>query len=101
MQLSDNNIHGRTVIAADGLVVGEVDALFVDCESWRVQTLQVVLRKDIADRLGAPRSVFHNGSIEIPVEMVQSVSDTIVLSVPADGLQSVLANEGEPAPVAG
>lgn len=100
MRMSDQHFHGRTIIAADGLVVGEVDAVYLDCEAWRVLTLQVMLRKDVADRLGAHRSAFRAGSVEIPVEMVQSVGDTIVLSVPVDDLQSVLANEADAEPVA-
>ena len=51
MRLSDENIHGRTVIAAGGQVVGEVAALFLDSEVWRVESIQVKLRKEIADQL--------------------------------------------------
>jgi sporulation protein YlmC with PRC-barrel domain len=93
MRLSDENIRGRTIIAADGQVVGEVNALFLDSDAWRVESLQVTLRKGIADELGAHRSVFHAGAIEIPVAMVQSVGATVVLSVPVDGLRAVLPSE--------
>ncbi|MEO8185398.1 MAG: PRC-barrel domain-containing protein [Deltaproteobacteria bacterium] len=95
MRLSDENIRGRTIIAADGQVIGEINALFLDSDAWRVESLQVTLRKDIADQLGAHRSVFHAGALEIPVRMVQSVGATVVLSVPVDGLRAVLPNEGE------
>ncbi len=93
MRLSDENLRGRTIIAADGQVVGEINALFIDSEAWRVQSIQVALRKDIADQLGARRSVFHAGEVEIPVGMVQSVGATVVLSVPVDGLRAVLPSE--------
>jgi sporulation protein YlmC with PRC-barrel domain len=93
MRLSDENIRGRTIIAADGQVVGEVSALFLDSNTWRVESLQVTLRKDIADQLGAHRSVFHAGALEIPVGMVQSVGATVVLSVAVDGLRAVLPSE--------
>jgi sporulation protein YlmC with PRC-barrel domain len=89
MRLSDENLRGRTVIAADGQVVGEVTALFLDSEAWRVESLQVELGKDIADQLGAERGMFHAGTLEIPVRLVQSVGDTVVLSVPVDGLRGV------------
>jgi sporulation protein YlmC with PRC-barrel domain len=93
MRLSDENLRGRTVIAADGQVVGGINAIFLDSEAWRVESLQVALRKDIADQLGAHRSVFHAGAVEIPVGMVQSVGATVVLSVPVDGLRAVLPSE--------
>jgi sporulation protein YlmC with PRC-barrel domain len=99
MRLSDANLRGKTVIGADGQAVGEIAALFLDSEAWRVESLQVKLRKEIADRLGASRSIFQAGTVEIPIGMVQSVGDAVVLSVPVEGLRQVLPGESEPAPV--
>ena len=93
MRLTDENLRGRTIIAADGQVVGVVTALFLDCEAWRVESLQAQLSKEIADQLGAARSLFHAGALEIPVRMIQSVGDTVVLSVPVDGLREVLPED--------
>ena len=90
MRLSDENLRGRTVIASDGLAIGEVAVLFLDSDAWRVESLQVKLRKDVADRLGAGRSMFHAGAVEIPIRMVQSVGDAVVLSVAVDDLRQVL-----------
>jgi len=93
MRLSDDNLRGRIVIAADGQVVGETTALFLESDTWRVESLQVKLGKNIADQIGADRSMFHAGTLEIPVRMTQSVGDTVVLSVPVDGLREVLPME--------
>jgi sporulation protein YlmC with PRC-barrel domain len=93
MRLSDENIRGRTVIAADGQVVGEITALFLESDAWRVESLQVKLGKDIADQIGADRSIFHAGTLEIPVRKIQSVGDTVVLSIPVDGLRDVLPKD--------
>jgi sporulation protein YlmC with PRC-barrel domain len=98
MRLSDENLHGRTVIASDGLAIGEITSLFLDGDAWRVESLQVKLRKEVADRLGAERSMFHAGVVEIPVRMVQSIGDAVVLSAPVDQLRQVLPGTSEPAP---
>ncbi|HEX5749202.1 MAG TPA: PRC-barrel domain-containing protein [Archangium sp.] len=98
MRLSDDNLRGRTVISSDGLAIGEISTLFLDSEAWRVESLQVRLRKEIADRLGAERSVFHAGALEIPIRMIHSVGDAVVLSVEVDGLRQVLPGASEPAP---
>lgn len=95
MRLCDENLRGRTVIASDGLVIGEIAVLFLDSDEWRIESIQVKLRKDIADRLGADRSVFRAGSVEIPVRMVQSVGDAVVLAVAIDELRQVLPEESE------
>lgn len=100
MRLSDDNLRGRTVIASDGLAIGEITALFIDSTAWRVESLQVKLRKDVADRLGTERSMFHSAGLEIPISMVQSVGDAVVLSVAVDGLRQVLpGGASEAAPV--
>jgi sporulation protein YlmC with PRC-barrel domain len=97
MRLSDENLRGRTVIGADGVAIGEIAALFLDSEAWSVESLRVKLRKEIADQLGASRTMFHAGMVEIPIRLIQSVGDAVVLSVPVDGLREVLPGAGEPA----
>ena len=95
MRLSDENLRGRTVIAADGEAIGEVSSLFLDGAAWSVEALQVKLRRDIADQLGAPRGMFHGSTVEIPVRLIQSVGDAVVLTVAVDGLRQV-PGAGEP-----
>jgi sporulation protein YlmC with PRC-barrel domain len=97
MRISDAEIRGRTVIAADGRVIGEVASVSFESEGWRVESFQLRLRKETADQLGAHRSVFQAGELEVPVRMVQSVGETVVLSVAMSGLQSVLPNDGSEA----
>jgi hypothetical protein len=43
MRLSDENLQGRTGIAADGLAIGEVSALFLDSDEWRSVGDSVIL----------------------------------------------------------
>src|SRR6185369_15072464 len=93
MRLSDENLRGRSVIAADGKVIGQVAGLFIDAEGWSVEALVVGLRKESADQIGASRSMFRAGSIEIPVRMIQSVGETVVLAVPVDDLRKSLPGE--------
>jgi sporulation protein YlmC with PRC-barrel domain len=84
-----------TVIAADGQAVGEVDALFMDTDGWQVESLKVKVRKEVADRLGAAHSVFHAGSVEIPIRVVQSTSDAVILTLGVDELRQVLPSQYE------
>jgi sporulation protein YlmC with PRC-barrel domain len=98
MRFSDENIRGRTVIAADGQVIGEVAAMFLDSDAWGVESLQIKLRKEVADQLGATRGMFHAGTLELPVRMVQAIGDAIVLSVPALELRQVLPGVGDSPP---
>lgn len=98
MRFSNETLRGRTVVASDGLAIGTVTLLFIDVDGWRVESLQIKLHRDIADRIGADRSWLHAGVVEIPIRMVQSVGDAVVLSVGVDGLRQVLSGTVESAP---
>lgn len=87
MRLSDKTLHGRTVISADGKVIGSISELSISTSEWRVESIHIELDKDIADRIGANRTMFHRGTIELPVSFVQSVSDTVVLTVDVEQLR--------------
>ena len=95
MQLSDEHLRGRTVIAADGQAIGEVAALFIDTSTWTIVSIQIKLSKTAAEQLGAARSLLHAATIELPVRMVQSVGDTVLLSVPTTGLRQTLPEAGD------
>jgi sporulation protein YlmC with PRC-barrel domain len=98
MRLSDENLRGRTVIAADGQAIGDIAGIFLDSTVWQVEALQVKLRNNVADELGATRGMFHAGTLEIPISMVQSVGDAIILSVAAHELRQVLPGRGDISP---
>ena len=59
MRLSDENLRGLTVISADGTAIGSIAELFISSSDWRVESIRVELRKDVADRIGADRTMFH------------------------------------------
>jgi sporulation protein YlmC with PRC-barrel domain len=98
MRISDEKLRGMTVIAADGQAVGEVTALFLDSDGWQVDALKVKVRKEVASHLDVARSVFYAGSVEIPIRVVQSISDAIVLTVGVDDLRRLLPSQHEAAP---
>lgn len=87
MRISDKLLHGRTVISADGKVLGSLSELFISTSDWRIESVRIDLRKDIADRIGANRTILHRGTIEVPVTFVQSVGDAVVLTVDVDQLR--------------
>ena len=66
MNLSDTNLRGRTVIASDGLVIGEIAELQLDTDAWDVESVQVRVRKEVAARLGAAHKVFRSATLELP-----------------------------------
>ena len=88
------------VIGADGQAVGEVTALVLDSEAWTVESVRVKLRNPIADQVGAARTIFSAGTVEIPVRLIQSVGDAVVLAIPVEGLRAILPSPAASAPAA-
>ncbi len=71
-------------------MVGEAATVCIDTQSWRVESVRVKLRKEVADQVGAERSLFQAGFVEIPVSKIQSVGDALLLSVSVSGLHEAL-----------
>ena len=95
MQVFDEHLRGRTVIAADGQAVGEVAALFIDTSTWSILALQIKLNKAVAEQLGAARSLLRAATLELPVRVVQSVGDAVLLSIPTLEMRQILAATAE------
>ena len=93
MPISDEHLRGRTVIAADGQAIGEVAALSVDTSTWTIVSLQIKLNKSIAEQIGAARGLLRAATLELPVRLVQSVADAVLLSVPTLELRQNLPEE--------
>lgn len=87
MRFTDKTLHGRTVISADGKAIGSISEIFISSSDWRVESLRIELQKDIADRIGANRTIFHRGTIELPISFVQSVSDAVILTIAVEQLR--------------
>ena len=97
MRLSDRTLKGRPVVSADGQVIGEIVELFVH-EDWKIESVRVELNKGLADKVGAARSLFHKGSIELPISFVQSVGDAVVLAVDVAALRDLQTGLADDAP---
>lgn len=80
--LFNEQLKGRKVIAADGDAVGEVTDLLIDTVKWMIVAVQIKLSKSSAEQLGAARGLLHAATFDIPVRLIQSVGDAVLLSVP-------------------
>ena len=93
MRFSEGVLKGRTVVADGGQELGTVETLVIDGASWKVESLQVKLNSETAELLGKYWNYFHAGRIELPIRLVHSVSDTVLLSATVEELRQVLASE--------
>ena len=70
-------------------------ALFIDTSAWTIVALQIKLLKAVAEQVGAAHGMLRAATLELPVRMVQSVGDAILLSVPTLELRQVLLSPSD------
>ncbi len=86
-------IAGRTVLDAEGKVVGTVDDVLIDPTAWRVDGFRMRLKREVARSVGASPGLLSPATIEIPTRMVSAVGDAVILSVSSAALQELTAAE--------
>jgi len=87
MRVMNNNVlNGKRIVTQDGRVVGEIESLFVDVESWRVTDLSVKVRKDVLEELKLKRPFIGTQIIRIPTDQISGTSDQVVLRPAFSGM---------------
>lgn len=89
----DDDLRGRAIIDGSGRVVGVVDGLLLDGESWRVEAFRARLRRDAADQIGVSHRTFRAATLDIPIALVHAAGDAVILNVPLGALHELLPAE--------
>lgn len=96
--MTDDALHGHTVLSSDGHALGEVTHLLIDRGKLEVAALEVKLRRNVAERLHLATSRLRSTTITIPADSVHSIGDVVILEVGLDSLAAPAA-PGEQEPV--
>lgn len=91
MRMHDESLRGRTVLTSDGIHLGQVESLTLETDNWRVEALDVKLRKEAAQQIGAQRKFMKASVVPVPVSKVKSIQDAVILSVPLNELEEARA----------
>lgn len=83
-----DHLHGRAVVDATGRVIGEVAEIIIDSNTWKVDAIQVKLRREAADAIGIHRGAFRTALLDISADVIQSVGDAVVLRKDAASLRT-------------
>ncbi|MFB3888521.1 MAG: PRC-barrel domain-containing protein [Candidatus Bathyarchaeia archaeon] len=78
--MNSTKLLRKKVIAANGTIIGEVEALDVNTENWNVEGLQVGLTNDAAAEIGFKRPALSQIVILVPPKLIASVGDVITLN---------------------
>jgi sporulation protein YlmC with PRC-barrel domain len=77
--MNPTRLNDKTVIGSEGFILGEVEGVNVDLNTWRASLLHVRLSDEAAAALGL-RKPFSKTTICLPINFVKSVGDVITLN---------------------
>jgi len=100
MHVKLSELSGRTVLDANGRVLGRIKAPLVDMETWLVDTLRVTLKRAAAIDMGLPWSFWRRPNIDVATGLIHAAGDAIILRVSLTELHEALPSElgGQAAP---
>jgi sporulation protein YlmC with PRC-barrel domain len=83
-------LKGKKVVGAEGYILGEVEGVEVDYETWQAKALNVSLTSDATAELGFQKSFLHKVTISLPVQLVEAVGEVIPLKTPIRKLEDAV-----------
>jgi sporulation protein YlmC with PRC-barrel domain len=86
-----NEIMGREVIGSSGFKLGKISDIDFDEKTWKVNSLQVHLEKDIAEEHEL-RHRFRKTKVLIHVDYVQALGERIILKGSREDLLKLIAS---------
>ncbi|MEM3059405.1 MAG: PRC-barrel domain-containing protein [Methanomassiliicoccales archaeon] len=87
------DIIGLEIVTSDARIVGTVEGVALDIENWYIPALRISVKKGLEDAVGVKKPLFSSAKILLKTDKVESVSDTITLSVPINGIKDALLDE--------
>ena len=88
-----NEIVGKEVIGSDGFKLGKITDTEFDGKTWRVNSLEVHLEKEVAEEHELRRR-FRKTKVLIHVDHVQAVGEKVILKGSKEELLKLIASEG-------
>jgi sporulation protein YlmC with PRC-barrel domain len=92
-----DELPGRSVLDSTGRVIGRVDRVMIDVESWAVESLRVRLRREACADLGLEWSPFRPAALDVPTGLVLAARDAVILRAALDELASLAPGHEPPA----
>ncbi len=86
-----NEIVGKEVIGSDGFQLGKIRDTEFDENTWKLNSLEVRLEKDVAEEHHL-RHRFRKTRVLINVDHVQSVGDKVILKGSKEDLLKLIAS---------
>ncbi|MDG6221456.1 MAG: PRC-barrel domain-containing protein [Candidatus Thermoplasmatota archaeon] len=88
-----SNLRGKQIVGKEGTVIGTVEDIIFDTDSWTLPSLAMKLDKKTVEDLSLKKSLFSLPTIGLTMSHVNDIGDVIMLDVSSKNLSSILDHE--------
>lgn len=88
-------IVGNEVVSADGKIIGVVDGIAIDTDTWRAPVIRICVNRGVEISIGINKPLFGAACFFTESSNVDSVSDLITLSKKLEDLKNFLVNPSQ------
>lgn len=86
-------LDGKKVVGSDGYILGEVDGVDIDLNSWRATAIYVSLSDEAATEFDLKKTFLSKVTVCLPIEFVKAIGDVITLKEPIRNLEDIAERE--------
>ncbi|MFB3888520.1 MAG: PRC-barrel domain-containing protein [Candidatus Bathyarchaeia archaeon] len=88
--MNPNKLNGKKVVGSDGHVVGEVEGMDVDLNTWQATGLLLVLTDDATVELGFKKPLLSKVTVSMPTRIIKAIGEVINLGEPLKNLKELV-----------
>jgi sporulation protein YlmC with PRC-barrel domain len=89
------DVIGDEVISSDGKIIGELDGIAIDTDTWRAPVVRICLNRGLDEALGVNKPLFGAACIFTESSNIENVSDLVTLSKTLGDLKNFLINPSQ------
>jgi sporulation protein YlmC with PRC-barrel domain len=86
-------LDGKKVVGTEGYILGEVDGIDIDINTWRASNFFVSLSDEAISELGFKKPFIGKVTMCLPTKLVEAVGEVITLNEPVRNLKSIAEKE--------
>jgi sporulation protein YlmC with PRC-barrel domain len=86
-------LKGKKVVGTEGYILGEMNDLHVDFNTWQATAFYVILSNEAAAELNFKKPFLRRIIVCLPTELIEAVGDVITLTAPVRNLKDIAEKE--------
>lgn len=86
-------LDGEKVIGSEGYILGQVDSIDININTWKANAFHISLSDDAIKELGLEKHFLSKITVCLPTNLVKAVGEVITLKVPIRNLENIAEKE--------